>query len=100
VRFPLFEKRAYTDVIIGIILVDAADSDSFVAAGRKITLRSQPFQGGYEDFLDPPSFSSQVVHDGPQRHSLLEDLVYYWEKHTPSAFNAQPPTCSLSHITP
>jgi hypothetical protein len=45
------EKGACTDVIIGIILVDAADSESFVAAGRKITLRSQPFQGGYEDFL-------------------------------------------------
>jgi hypothetical protein len=91
VRFPLFEKCADTEVIIGIILVDAADSDSFVAAGRKITLRSQPFQGGYEDFLDPPSFSSQVVDDGPQRRSLLEDLVYYWEKHTPSRFNAQTP---------
>jgi hypothetical protein len=51
VHFPLLEKGACTDVIIGIILVDAADSESFVAAGRKITLRSQPFQGGYEDFL-------------------------------------------------
>jgi hypothetical protein len=43
--------------------------------------------GWIRRLFGPPSFSSQVADDGPQGRSLLEDMVYYWEKYTPSPFN-------------
>lgn len=59
----------------------------------RVFLPSQLFLGGYEDFLDPPSFFEDMSHrSGPVRHDLLEDLTYYWARHRPACFNPEAPT--------
>ena len=88
---------------IGIILVDPPINDSYFVTDKegciqKVHLTSEPFTGGFEDFLDPPS-----VHDdnpgrpGPGRQSLLEDILYYWSVDPSLRSNIQdPPILSLA----
>jgi hypothetical protein len=57
----------------------------------QLVLPSRPFQGGYEDFSARPSFF-EADSGCPGRISLLEDLVYYWEKERPPAFQPEQPT--------
>jgi hypothetical protein len=76
------------------VLVDAgAKSKYYKLLGQDecVTLESQPFQGGFEDFLQRPSYFEDDV-PGPERSSLLDDLMFYWAKELPPAFDAQSPT--------
>lgn len=62
-----------------------------------MVLPSQPFQGGYEDFSERSSFFEDDARY-PERQSLLEDLVYFWEKTLPPAFDSkQPSLLSLTY---
>jgi len=77
-------------IFTGLVLVDAPTRTTYRSLEKEITLYSEPFQGGYEDFLHCPSFSksdsSSLV-----RLSLLEDLVYFWTKERPSGFKPNGP---------
>jgi heme exporter protein D len=65
-----------------------------------IALQLQLFQGGFEDFLNLPSHSKEDVSQapGPDRLSMLDDLIYYWITEQPSVFNrASPSLLSMSY---
>jgi len=86
-----------TDPKQGLILVDSPNSDRYTSPEKQIILPSQPFQGGYEDFSRRSSFL-EPDSGYPGRVSLLEDLVYYWEKDTPPSFDqTQPSLLALSY---
>ena len=76
--------------MVGLVLVDAPTKATYRSLEKEMTLESQPFQGGYEDFLQRPSFLDSDV-SNPVRSSLLEDLVYYWMKEKPPSFNILSP---------
>lgn len=59
----------------------------------------ESFLGGYEDFRDPPPFSSfRDRQNGPSRQSLLDDLLYYWAQEPPTSFDpANPELASLAY---
>jgi len=60
---------------------------------HKVRLEIQPFLGPYEDFTDPPKFSedwSSLLDNS--RRSVFEDIIGYWERNTPDAFNPDDPT--------
>jgi hypothetical protein len=61
-------------------------------------LQPRLFQGGFEDFLSPPTYSSIHQMTSPGRLSLFDDLIYYWKKERPPVFNPASPTlASLSY---
>ncbi|KUJ22897.1 uncharacterized protein LY89DRAFT_777916 [Mollisia scopiformis] len=82
---------------LGVILVDKPNSDKYTSPEKKMVLPSRPFQGGYEDFSKRPSLFDDD-RGYPERSSLLEDLIYFWTKELPPAFdNEQPTLLSLSY---
>jgi hypothetical protein len=81
--------KAYDDS--GLILVDKPNSDLYTSPEKQMILPSRPFQGGYEDFSERPSFS-EADEGYPGRTSLLEDLAWYWQKARPPAFDSTQPT--------
>jgi hypothetical protein len=74
-----------------LILVDKPNSDKCTSPEKQLVLPSSSFQGGYEDFSERPCFF-EPDSGSPGRVSLLEDLVYYWEKGRPPAFQPDQPT--------
>ena len=90
---------------IGLILVDAPISNSYVLQSRDndstapFTLQTELFQGGFQDFLSEPSFSDNIDHkSGPIPSSPLESFIYYWSLRQPPGFNVDCPTLfSLSY---
>lgn len=42
---------------------------------------SEPYQGGYLDFIKYPNFQDACQTIGPSRESILEDICYYWIHH-------------------
>lgn len=85
-------SREYeADARTGIVLVDTTAKNRFTSQEKQMILQSQPFQGGYEDFLERSSFFDNDM-SCPGRSSLLEDLVYYWRKERPPSFNPRSPT--------
>lgn len=61
-------------------------------------LQPRLFQGGFEDFLSPHTYSSIHQMTSPGRLSLFDDLIYYWTKERPPVFNPASPTlASLSY---
>lgn len=87
-----------TNTHLGLILVDPPITDRYSLRGGNqeghiVNLPSELFLGGYEDFLDAPSFSDdRNPKQGPARCGLLEDLAYYWRKKLPDHFEAEVPT--------
>ena len=67
-----------TDISSGLILVDPLTSTFRVREGLTDGLiRSQPFQGGSEDFLSQSTATDDVCSSlGPERLSLLENLSF------------------------
>ncbi|OJD31448.1 mg2+ transporter zinc transport protein [Diplodia corticola] len=58
---------------------------------------SEPFLGGYEDFLDPPGAkNASTCPSGPRRSSMLDDLQYYWKRQKPILFDPESP--ALIHL--
>jgi hypothetical protein len=54
--------------------------------GRKSThvrsnLKTEPFQGGYNDFINYDSLEKATATSGPPRSSMFDDLCYYHKKH-------------------
>ncbi|KAF8849818.1 hypothetical protein BDZ45DRAFT_548645, partial [Acephala macrosclerotiorum] len=76
---------------LGLILVDKPNSDLYTSPEKQMILPSRPFQGGYEDFSERPSFFEPDA-GYPGRTSLLEDLAWYWQKDRPPAFDPTQPT--------
>ncbi len=56
-----------------------------------MTLRSRPFQGGYEDFLDF-DLSHAPEPTFPERGSMLGDLIAYWKRGLPPGFRIDAPS--------
>lgn len=96
-------------MILGLVLVDPPVGNTFFVDERgkqqaqtPIILRSDPFQGGYDNFF--PAKSSSSSSNGvntltvPPRSSLFDDLIYYWMEEVPHVFNPHAPTLlSLSY---
>ena len=87
----------------GLVLVDPPIKDSYLSISghnvKPVRLISQLFSGGFEDFLDPPSFldNSQRISALP-RDAIKESLLYYWTQQTPQSFDPKDPTLlSLSY---
>ena len=88
-----------------MILVDPPIGNTFFCDGgkeeepNKIHLRSQPFLGVYEDFLDPPPFSPALdFSDMPLGKGMSYDLQHYWKRSIPACFDSKNPTLqSLAH---
>ncbi|KAH9209565.1 hypothetical protein DL95DRAFT_413755 [Leptodontidium sp. 2 PMI_412] len=83
---------------LGLILVDAINTNNYIASsGKEYTIQSRPFQGGFEDFMSPKTYSQCQSSDPTalahlKRSSLLEDLLFYWGDASPSVFKADHPT--------
>jgi Mg2+ and Co2+ transporter CorA len=82
-----------------LIIVDPPIGDTYFVDGQKdkqpheITLDSKPFLGTYEDFLEPPKFSSDWSRlNDKSRGGMMQELVDYWERSTPASFEAKDPT--------
>jgi Mg2+ and Co2+ transporter CorA len=81
-----------------LIIVDPPIGDTYFVDGQKdkhsheITLVSKPFLGAYEDFLEPPKFSSDWSQNDRSRGGMMHELVDYWERSTPASFDAKDPT--------
>jgi hypothetical protein len=57
-----------------------------------LTLSSELYMKGYEDFIDPPSFYAPMDETaGPSRLALLDDLNYYWSTAMPPGFDVKDP---------
>src|ERR1700739_2791106 len=88
--------------MIGLVMVDPPLGTTFFADGggrnEKMILQPRLFQGGFGDFLSPPTYSSIHQMTSPGRLSLFDDLIYYWRKEQPPVFNSASPTlASLSY---
>lgn len=58
-----------------------------------MNLKPDLFLGGVEDFTDTPSFqNSNKEYSSPSRHSLKEDLEYYFDRKLPGSFNENSPS--------
>jgi hypothetical protein len=84
---------------ISIILVDPPLRETHFPTGHKdevahkIHLSLRPFLGTYEDFTEPPKFSedwSSLASQAPA--GPLEDVLLYWERNTPTNFDASNPS--------
>jgi hypothetical protein len=82
-----------------LILVDPPIGEIYFFDGgkgeqqNKVRLRSQPFLGAYEDFLDPPPFCGGLDHsDMPLREGMSCDLEHYWKRSIPACFDSKNPT--------
>lgn len=54
---------------------------------------SKPYLGGYEDFSDSPSISSDTEDDPVlTRRSLFDNLLFHWSKDVPPCFQVEDPT--------
>jgi CorA-like Mg2+ transporter protein len=65
-----------------------------------VVIRSEPFQGGYDDFLSGRSSPVEGANatPGPRRDSMFDDLIYYWTAEMPPLFDPLAPTLlSLSY---
>lgn len=90
----------------GIALVDPPVKKSFYVDERgeqgaepTVEVPSEPFQGGYDDFMPARSHSDKGVHSS-SRDSLFDDLIYYWTMELPFVFQPQAPTLlSLSYYS-
>jgi hypothetical protein len=60
-------------------------------------LQPRLFQGGFEDFLSPPTYSSIHQMTSPGRLSMFGDLIYYWTKERPPVFN--PASLTLASLS-
>ena len=63
-------------------------------------LLSEPFQGGYPDFikhLDTNSIKSQMV-EAPPRSCLLDDLCFYYEHHYQALVDLETPQLPIAPI--
>ncbi len=105
-KAPLWQYRGVDKILAGLVLVDPPISNAYISVGDDIQdtvaveVPSQPFMGGFEDFLDPPSFfdDSPKRRVSASRRGLLDDLMYYWAREQPDCFNRVDPTLlSLSY---
>lgn len=67
-----------------MIIVDEPAREFF--AGRRdtrerIVLATEPYQGGYADFIKYDTISDATTTRGPPRSSIFDDLCCYWEFH-------------------
>ncbi|KAF2103912.1 hypothetical protein NA57DRAFT_70124 [Rhizodiscina lignyota] len=81
-----------------LILVDPPSTNAIAKGHRDkscsspTSVRIRPFQGGYEDFL-PAQLPDQRDSDiGPGRHSMLDDIAYYWTRAPQLHFRRDSPT--------
>lgn len=88
-----------THAFVALVLVDPPITAKYIFSGVDDTgvncleLPSQPFLGGYEDFMEPPSFFDEADRSSRLlRQGLLQDLMYYWAREVPPCFNAISPT--------
>lgn len=84
---------------LALILVDPPISDTYFLDGhkgdecRRVRLRTQPFLGVYEDFLNPPVFKSDwTCLEQPTGGCILHDIQRYWQRGIPACFDTGDPT--------
>ena len=74
-----------SDVLLAILFLDPPVRDVFLGVNfgspERISLPSEPYQGGYTDFIDCTNAYDACQTSGPSRESLLEDICYYWTNH-------------------
>ena len=102
----LLYRLSFKLTATGIVLVDPPISEHYLSfktpskfLPQQVRLPSDLFLGGYEDFLPPPPYSAdqppQPDTHQPKltrqteltRHSILDDLLYYWSTSPPPTFS-------------
>ena len=87
----IFGINSSSNVIIGLLLLDAPSKTTYRSPEKEMNLQSKLFQGGFEDFLRAPSFSEKNT-TSINRISLLEDLIFYWNYKQPQCFECHDPS--------
>ncbi|OCL08680.1 hypothetical protein AOQ84DRAFT_376536 [Glonium stellatum] len=101
----IFKTTQSDKTWIGLVLVDPPIRGSYLSVSgknqvlRPIRLASKLFSGGFEDFLDPPSYFDNSERSSIlPRDALMESLSYYWTQQIPQCFDPKDPTLlSLSY---
>ena len=74
------------NVLLAILFLDPPVRDVLleIKFGRfeRTSLPSEPYQGGYSDFIDYADARDACRTSGPFRESILEDICYYWTNHS------------------
>ena len=90
----------------GLVLVDPSNSTFYVREGhadgeKDVLFQSQPFLGGFEDFLSrTSSMLNENAASGPQRGCLLDDLLFYWSNRPLQGLNTTAPSLLLLSTYP
>lgn len=66
--------------VLAILFLDPPVRD--VVRPERTSLPSEPYQGGYSDFMDYTDVLDACQTSGPSRESILEDISYYWTNHS------------------
>ena len=61
---------------------------------KKVKIVSEPYQGGYADFMPYETLEQMCETPGPNRFSALEDICHYWHHHGSSINVGTSPTAS------
>jgi CorA-like Mg2+ transporter protein len=88
-----------------LVLVDAPIRDAFIVEGKStvpgkeiVMLDQRPFQGGTEEFTDPPSYSKYLREPPKSKNeSLFDDLVCYLQVYPPGFDVSKPSLLSLAY---
>jgi len=86
------------NILLAIIFLDAPIRD--VLPGMKFgspertSWPSEPYQGGYSDFVNYTDLPDACRTSGPSRESMLEDICYYWTNHQTCVNNLEEPIVS------
>ena len=74
------------NIVLAILFLDPPVRDVLLGvkyrSPERTSLPSEPYQGGYSDFMDYNDVLDACQTSGPSRESILEDICYYWTNHS------------------
>ena len=83
-----------TNIVIALIVIDPPLPTKLVGGREKtvilvgtskkadeISLMTEPYQGGYIDFIPYSTLGAAQTSQGPSRKCILDDLCFYWKNH-------------------
>lgn len=83
------------NIFLAVIFLDAPIRDVLLDRGfespERTSLPSEPYKGGYPDFVNYTDFRDACRTSGPSRESMLEDICYYWTNHQTCVDNLEEP---------
>ncbi len=98
-RYPNVPRSStLCNVILAILFLDPPVRDVLLGvkfgSPERTSLPSEPYQGGYSDFMNYINLHDACRTLGPSRESMLEDICYYWTNHSACVDNQEEPMVS------